>query len=85
MRSLALQLAEGNNNDPDLITRALTLHFFGQALDEELHAKALLYFKSDIPANYYDDGSWNLTWAEAPFQVGNLMQFLVKLPEFQLS
>ena len=85
LRSLALQLAEGNNNDPDLITRALSLHFLGQALDEELHAKALLYFKSDIPANYYDDGSWNLTWAEAPFQVGNLMQFLVKLPEFQLS
>ncbi|MBL0084639.1 MAG: hypothetical protein IPP37_20370 [Saprospiraceae bacterium] len=56
--------------------------FLGQALDEELHAKALLYLKSDIPANYYDDGSWNLTWAEAPFQVGNLMQFLVKLPGF---
>ncbi len=85
LRALAISLADGNINDAPYITEALVLHFLGSPLDADLLDKAVLYFKSDIPANYFEDGSWNLNWAEAPFQVGNLLQFLVKLPEFQLS
>ncbi|MBK8699078.1 MAG: DUF1800 domain-containing protein [Saprospiraceae bacterium] len=85
LRTLAINLAAPVQNDPDAITRALCLHFLGAELEDDLHQKAVLYFKGDIPQNYFEDGSWNLSWNEAPFQVGNLLQFLVKLPEFQLS
>jgi len=85
LRTLAKNLVGSAINDPDLITRELTFHYLGRALDEDLHTAAVLYFKGDIPENYFEDQSWNLDWNEAPFQVANLLGFLVKLPEFQLS
>lgn len=85
LRQLTIALSIPVNNDPDAITRALTLHFIGRELDQDLHDSAVLYLKGDIPQNYFDDGSWNLTWNEAPFQIANLLAYLVKLPEFQLS
>ncbi|MBK8348527.1 MAG: hypothetical protein IPL08_13270 [Saprospiraceae bacterium] len=68
-----------------MITSVLTLHFIGRAIDPSLHDAAVLYLKGDIPQNYFDDGTWNLSWNEAPFQIANLLVFLVKLPEYQLS
>lgn len=85
LRQLAIDLAMPVNNDPDVITRVLSLHFIGRDLEPSLHEAAVLYLKGDIPQNYFDDGSWNLTWNEAPFQIANLLAYLVKLPEFQLS
>jgi uncharacterized protein (DUF1800 family) len=85
LRTLAKNLVGTTINDPDLITRELTYHYLGRALDDDLHAAAVLYFKGDIPENYFEDQSWNLDWNEAPFQIANLLGFLVKLPEFQLS
>lgn len=84
LRSLAIQLAGTEINNPDLITRRLTEHFIGRPLSDEHHETAVLYLKGDIPQNYFDDGTWNLNWNEAPFQVGNLLVFLSRLPEFQL-
>lgn len=85
LRNLAISLVTPNINDPDLITKALTLHFIGRELEPSLHDAALLYLKGDIPQNYFDDKTWNLNWNEAPFQIANLLVFLVKLPEFQLA
>lgn len=85
LRAMAIGLSSPKINDPDHITRALTLHFIGRPLDENLHESAVLYLKGDIPQNYFDDQSWNLEWNEAPFQIGNLLVYLSKLPEFQLS
>ncbi|MBK9734361.1 MAG: DUF1800 family protein [Saprospiraceae bacterium] len=48
MRTLAINLAEGSTNNPDFIVKALTLHFLGRVLDENLHQSALAYFKGDI-------------------------------------
>ncbi len=42
-------------------------------------------FKAEIPQNYYDDGSWNLNWDQAPYQVVLLLLHLTKIPEFQLK
>ena len=85
LRQLAINLSTPNTNNPDLITSVLTLHFIGRAIDPSLHDAAVLYLKGDIPQNYFDDGTWNLSWNEAPFQIANLLVFLVKLPEYQLS
>jgi uncharacterized protein (DUF1800 family) len=85
LRNLAINLSAPEINDPDKITRVLTLHFIGREISQPLHDAALLYFKGDIPQNYFEDKTWNLNWNEAPFQVANLLGYLVKLPEFQLS
>lgn len=84
LRSLA-QTLTNDSNDPALITAALVEFFMGQTL-EPLHLQsAVIYFKAGIPDNYFLDGSWNLYWDEAPYQVVNLLYYLVKLPEFQLT
>lgn len=85
LRQLAFRLAGDESNDPDQITRLLTRHFLGTELDEDLHQSAVLHFKGDIPQNYFDDGVWDLYWNEAPLQVANLLVYLSRLPEFQLS
>lgn len=85
LRQLAISLVTPSINNPEVITKAITLHFIGKELDATLHDAAVLYLKGDIPENYYEDGTWNLNWNEAPFQIANLLVFLIKLPEFQLS
>ncbi|MBK9256779.1 MAG: DUF1800 domain-containing protein [Saprospiraceae bacterium] len=85
LRNLAFSLVGDLSNDPDLITKELTFHFLGRELDENLHDAAVLYFKGDIPQNYFDDEIWDLYWNEAPFQIANLIGYLSRLPEFQLS
>ncbi len=84
LRSLAQNLT-ANSNDPELVTEKLVLFFTGQKLDAVHLFAAVGNFKSGIPQNYFDDGSWNLDWNEAPYQVVNLLYFLVKMPEFQLN
>lgn len=83
LRTLA-QILTNDSNDPVIITAALTEYFLGQTLDPVHQQSAVIYFKSGIPENYYLDGSWNLYWDEAPYQIVNLLYYLIKLPEFQL-
>lgn len=84
LRSLAQSLTNDSNN-PELIAAALTRHFTGQELDPIYQKAAVLNFKAGIPENYFQDGSWNLYWDEAPYQIANLYYFLVRMPEFQLT
>jgi uncharacterized protein (DUF1800 family) len=85
LQSLAVDLAAPVINDPEIITEAICNHFLSRHLEGDLLATAVQYFKGDIPDNYYDDGSWNLYWNEAPYQVLNLLSFLSRLPEWQLT
>ncbi len=85
LRSLVITLSTPDISDPDLITRKVTEHFIGRPISDEQHETAVLYLKGDIPENYFEDGTWNLNWNEAPFQIGNLLVYLTRLPEFQLS
>lgn len=84
LRSLAQNLTS-NSNDPALVTERLVHFFTGQKLDATQQFAATGAFKSGIPQNYFDDGSWNLDWDEAPYQCANLLYFLVRMPEFQLG
>ena len=52
--------------------------------NEELQ-DALNIFKGDVPDNYFEDGTWDLSYESVPNQVYNLMLFLISLPEFQLK
>lgn len=81
--NLALNLTD-SSNDPAVITEAIAEHFIGRPLEQEHLEVATLYFKGDIPENYYLDGSWTLYWEEAPDQLINLISYLTRLPEFQL-
>lgn len=84
LRNLAINLTN-NSNDPAIITAALVSHFTGQQLDPVYLQAAIINFKAGVPENYYDDGSWNLSWNEAPYQIINLLLYLVRMPEFQLT
>lgn len=84
LRTLA-QTLTNDSNDPSLITAALVEFLTGQSLDPVNLQAAVINFKAGIPENYYLDGTWNLYWDEAPYQIVNMLYYLVKLPEFQLT
>ena len=84
LRVLA-QTLTNDSQDPTVVTQALIEFFIGQDLEPVHQQAATAYFKSGIPENYYQDGSWSLYWDEAPYQVVNLLYYLVRLPEFQLT
>ncbi len=84
LRQLAVGLTN-NSNNPYQITGALVEHFLRQELEPIQLQAAIMAFKEGIPSNYFDDGSWNLGWNEAPYQIANLLYYLVRLPEFQLG
>ncbi|QLE00755.1 DUF1800 domain-containing protein [Galbibacter sp. BG1] len=85
--NLAIDLAGGPGNiDPEDITRKIVDWFlplgFHSPEDYEI---ATDIFKSDVPENYFEDGSWNLLSSYASKQVLDLLQHLIKQPEFQLK
>jgi hypothetical protein len=84
LRILAMALTSESENDPTVITEALIRHFIKRELDPPLLDAALLYFKSEVPENYFEDGSWNLYYDEVPDQVLSLLGYLTRLPEWQV-
>lgn len=85
LRDFALETSS-SSNDPAIITKSIIDRF----VPKELHTTADYdiatdVFKAEIPQNYYDDGSWNLNWDQAPYQVVLLLLHLTKIPEFQLK
>lgn len=83
--NLALTLSGGNTNDPALVTQKVMDYFLPNALHTpEIYERATEVFKVDIPSNYFEDGSWNLNWDTIPWQMTSLLQYLIKIPEFQL-
>ncbi len=84
LRGIAQSLTN-DSNDPLVVTSALVEFFLGQKLDPVHLNGALVNFKAGIPENYFQDGSWNLYWTEAPGQIVNMLYYLVRLPEFQLT
>jgi len=81
---LAIDLTS-NSNDPEVICQAVAEHYIGLSLTPEHLQVAVLNFKGDIPQNYFEDGSWNLFWDEVPDQMVNLLSYLTRLPEYQLT
>lgn len=82
--ALAIDLTN-NSNQPAEIVQAVVAHYLGLPLSAEHLQVAVLNLKGDIPENYFEDGSWNLYWDEAPDQLINLLSYLTRLPEYQLA
>jgi Protein of unknown function (DUF1800) len=82
---LARELSN-DSNDPAFITEVVINHFMSKALhtvsDYEV---ATVIFKWEVPQNYYDTGTWNLSWTSAPLQVSLLLKHIAQMPEFQLK
>jgi len=75
-----------DSNDPYYITEVVIDHFMSKKLFTiEDYEVATDIFKWDIPQNYYDEGLWNLSWAQAPIQVFLLLRHIATIPEFQLK
>lgn len=84
LRNIAIDLSN-DSNDPAVIVPLLVAFFTGQQLDPIQLQAAIINFKANIPENYFEDGSWTLAWSEAPYQIVNMLYYLVRLPEFQLN
>jgi len=84
IRQLALQATDDISN-PESIVRAMSELLIERPLDEDLLEVAVLHLKGSIPENYFEDGSWNLYWEEAPDQLLNMYRFFNQLPEYQLT
>ena len=86
LTNLAIALTgSASTNDPALVTQKVMNYFLPNELHTpEIYERATEVFKVDIPSNYFDDGSWNLNWDTIPWQMTSLLQYLIKIPEFQL-
>ncbi len=72
--------------DPAFIARTLVDYFVPKNLYTEMdYETATVVFKADVPQNYYDDMTWNLSWSSAPDQVALLLRHIFRIPEFQLK
>ena len=88
-QTLAISLMGGDQtaNDVELISKTIIDHY----LPVELLTTAVEYkeglaiFKRDVPSNYFEDGSWNLSWDTVADQVYDLLNYIITIPEFQLK
>ncbi len=75
-----------SETDPEVITQAVIDQLFPRGLENPLaYNRAAIVFRGEIPTNYFDNGSWNLDWPQATWQIFNLLNHLARLPEFQLT
>ncbi len=75
-----------SNTDPEIITQSVIEALFPKGLeDPAAYNRAAIVFRGEIPSNYFDNGSWNLDWPQANWQLFHLLNHLARLPEFQLS
>jgi hypothetical protein len=85
-RTFIKSLVGNDEKDPKVIVDKLKLHMFcNYDIKKEELQDALNIFKGDVPDNYFEDGTWDLSYESVPNQVYNLMLFLISLPEFQLK
>lgn len=85
LRTFAIDTS-GNSNDPFVVAKSMIDRFVPKELHSAVdYVNATDIFKSNIPQNYYDDGSWNLYWDQVPYQVVLLLLHLAKMPELQIK
>lgn len=84
LRQLALDLTD-SSNDVEFVTATLAAYFLNRELDAGILETAIQYMKGEVPENYFMDGTWNLYFEEVPDQIINLLFYLTRLPEWQLS
>ena len=82
-----IELDSGNDEkNPSTIVHKMKDYMFCKFdMKSEEMVDAINVFKGDIPENYYEDGTWTLSFESVPNQVFNLMLFFINLPEYQLK
>ena len=75
-----------NSNDVDVVVTTI----FEALMNEvpysiEDYEAGLATFKGVIPSNYFEDGTWTLTFPGVPQQVYELLKYLVFLPDYNLK
>lgn len=84
-RDFARELTNDSRSAAE-IARAMIDYFIPGGLNtEEAYEIATDVYKWEVPANYYEDGTWSLNFPSAPWQGVILMRHIGRLPEFQLS
>ena len=74
-----------DERDPGAVTRAVTDFILPRGLPAEAdYAAAEAVFRGDVPANYYEDGTWSLDYPDVNAQVFALLRFLFRRPEYNL-
>ncbi|MEN0003142.1 MAG: DUF1800 domain-containing protein [Bacteroidota bacterium] len=84
LHALTRNLVGPTEADVRVVTEALVQYFLNTPLDEPLFEVALLYFKGEVPENYFEDGTWSVNYNQVPEQTLNLFIYLMRLPEWQL-
>ncbi len=85
-REFAIEIAGSANTDPDDITRKIVDKLVPKGLYSETDYQAAIdVFRSDVPPEYYQNGTWNLYYVSVPAQVFQLLLHLTRQPEFQLK
>lgn len=85
MRTFAKNISN-NSNDPEVIAQKMVDFLLPKGFQESSqYERATIALKSEVPENYYTDGSWSLDWDSAPAQVTQLIYFVSQVPEYQLS
>ena len=86
LRQMAIQLVDGNTEaSAEAVVAAIARFLLKRELEEDLFDIAVAYFKGEVPANYFEDGTWNLYYEELPDQLLALFYYLTRLPEWQLA
>jgi uncharacterized protein (DUF1800 family) len=84
-RQFAINLTN-NSNDPYVITQTIVDFLLSKPLfTVSEYDTATDVLKGEVPQGYYDEGSWNLDWEGADYQVIMLIQHIFRMPEFQLK
>lgn len=86
-RNLAVTIVDDvAETDVQIICRKIVENFLPTSLLSGLeYDNALETFKSNVPENYFEDGTWSLMYPSVPEQVKDLLLFIITQPEFQLK
>jgi uncharacterized protein (DUF1800 family) len=89
LRELAINTS-GNTTDIAVVARKITDHFIPKGLETQAaYDEATTALKHLVPQNYFDLGLWNLQFQYqgygVPEQVWNLMKWIIRRPEYQLT
>ncbi|MBK9272349.1 MAG: DUF1800 domain-containing protein [Saprospiraceae bacterium] len=79
-----LKMLAGQSLDPNQIVTKVMEYFITLPMPLDIIETAVSVFKAGVPANYFEDGTWDLDYVTVPTQFANLMKYITTLPEYQL-
>lgn len=86
-RDLAVAIVDdaGEDNVEVICTKIVETLIAKTLIAPADYQNALETFKSNVPANYFEDGTWDLQYPTVPLQMRDLLIHLIGQPEYQLK